>query len=67
MTTGASQDIEEATSMARNMVARYGMSDEFGMMALGSVRSQYLDGGYGLDCAAGDRRRHGPEAVKRSC
>ena len=36
---------------ARNMVAMYGMSDEFGMMALGSVRSQYLDGGYGLDCA----------------
>ena len=33
------------------MVAMYGMSDEFGMMALGSVRSQYLDGGYGLDCA----------------
>ena len=51
MTNGASQDIQEATSIARNMVAMYGMSDEFGMMALGSVRSQYLDGGYGLDCA----------------
>ena len=51
MTNGASQDIQEATNIARNMVAMYGMSDEFGMMALGSVRSQYLDGGYGLDCA----------------
>ena len=51
MTNGASQDIQEATSVARNMVAMYGMSDEFGMMALGSVRTQYLDGGYGLDCA----------------
>ena len=51
MTNGASQDIQEATNIARNMVAMFGMSDEFGMMALGSVRSQYLDGGYGLDCA----------------
>ena len=51
MTNGASQDIQEATSIARNMVAMYGMSDEFGMMALGSLRNQYLDGGYGLDCA----------------
>ena len=51
MTNGASQDIQEATSIARNMVAMFGMSEEFGMMALGSVRNQYLDGGYGLDCA----------------
>ena len=51
MTNGASQDIQEATSIARNMVAMYGMSDAVGMVALGSVRSQYLDGGYGLDCA----------------
>ncbi len=51
MTNGASQDIQEATSVARNMVAMFGMSEEFGMMALGSVRNQYLDGGYGLDCA----------------
>ena len=51
MTNGASQDIQEATAVARNMVALYGMSGEFGMMALGSVRNQYLDGGYGLDCA----------------
>ena len=51
MTNGASQDIQEATNIARNMVAMFGMSDEFGMMALGSPRNQYLDGGYGLDCA----------------
>ena len=51
MTNGASQDIQEATGIARNMVAMYGMSDAFGMMALGSLRNQYLDGGYGLDCA----------------
>ena len=51
MTNGASQDIQEATSIARNMVAMYGMSDAVGMVALGSVRNQYLDGGYGLDCA----------------
>ena len=51
MTNGAAQDIQDATSVARNMVAMYGMSDRFGMMALASKRSQYLDGGYGMDCA----------------
>jgi cell division protease FtsH len=51
MTNGAAQDIQDATSIARNMVAMYGMSDRFGMMALASKRSQYLDGGYGMDCA----------------
>ena len=51
MTNGASQDIQDATNVARNMVAMFGMSDEFGMMALASRRSQYLDGGYGIDCA----------------
>ena len=51
MTNGASQDIQDATGIARNMVAMFGMSDEFGMMALASKRSQYLDGGYGIDCA----------------
>ena len=51
MTNGASQDIQEATNIARNMVAMFGMSDEFGMMALASRRNQYLDGGYGMDCA----------------
>ena len=51
MTNGAAQDIQGATNIARNMVAMFGMSDEFGMMALASRRNQYLDGGYGLDCA----------------
>ncbi|WP_295736444.1 ATP-dependent zinc metalloprotease FtsH [uncultured Oscillibacter sp.] len=51
MTNGASQDIQDATNVARNMVAMFGMSEEFGMMALASRRSQYLDGGYGMDCA----------------
>ncbi|MBR5472343.1 MAG: ATP-dependent zinc metalloprotease FtsH [Oscillibacter sp.] len=51
MTNGAAQDIQDATAVARNMVAMFGMSDEFGMMALASRRSQYLDGGYGIDCA----------------
>ena len=51
MTNGASQDIQEATGVARNMVAMFGMSDQFGMMALASRRRQDLDGGYGLDCA----------------
>ena len=51
MTNGASQDIQDATNIARNMVAMFGMSEEFGMMALASRRSQYLDGGYGMDCA----------------
>ncbi len=44
MTNGASQDIQEATAIARNMVAMFGMSDRFGMMALASRRNQYLDG-----------------------
>ena len=51
LTNGAAQDIQDATGIARNMVAMFGMSDEFGMMALASRRSQYLDGGYGIDCA----------------
>ncbi len=50
-TNGAAQDIQQATSLARNMVALYGMSDKFGMMALASRRNQFLDGGYGIDCA----------------
>ena len=50
-TSGAANDIERATELARNLVARFGMSDKFGMMALGSVQSQYLDGGYSMNCA----------------
>ena len=51
MTSGAANDIERATEMARNLVARFGMCDEFDMMALGTVQSQYLDGGYSMSCA----------------
>ena len=51
MTSGAANDIERATELARNLVARFGMCDEFDMMALGSVQSQYLDGSYSMTCA----------------
>ena len=50
-TSGAANDIERATELARNLVARFGMSDKFGMMALGTVQSQYLDGSYSMNCA----------------
>ena len=63
MTNGASQDIQDATAVARNMVAMFGMSEEFGMMALASRRSQYLDGGYGMDCAQ-DTAARMDQAVK---
>ena len=51
MTSGAANDIERATELARNLVARFGMCDEFDMMALGTVQSQYLDGSYSMSCA----------------
>ena len=51
MTSGAANDIERATELARNLVARFGMCDEFDMVALGTVQSQYLDGGYSMTCA----------------
>ena len=63
MTNGASQDIQDATNVARNMVAMFGMSDQFGMMALASRRNQYLDGGYGMDCAQ-DTAARMDQAVK---
>ncbi len=63
MTNGASQDIQDATNVARNMVAMFGMSEEFGMMALASRRNQYLDGGYGMDCAQ-DTAARMDQAVK---
>ena len=50
-TSGAANDIERATELARNLIARFGMSEKFGMMALGTVHSQYLDGGYSMNCA----------------
>ena len=51
MTSGAANDIERATEMARNLVARFGMCEEFDMMALGSVQNRYLDGTYSMSCA----------------
>ncbi len=52
MTTGASNDIEQATKLARAMITRYGMSDEFDMVALETVQNQYLGGEASLTCAA---------------
>ena len=51
ITTGASNDIEQATKLARSMVSRYGMSDEFGMVAMETVQSQYLGGDASLTCS----------------
>ena len=52
ITTGASNDIEQATKLARAMITRYGMSDEFGMVALETVTNQYLGGDASLACSA---------------
>ena len=52
MSTGASNDIEQATKLARAMLTRYGMSDEFGMVALETVSNQYLGGDASLACSA---------------
>ena len=52
VTTGASNDIEQATQLARAMITRYGMSDEFGMVALETVTNQYLGGDASLACSA---------------
>lgn len=51
VTTGASNDIEQATAYVRNMITMYGMSEEFGLMALETVENQYLDGRRMLNCA----------------
>ena len=51
VTTGASNDIERATAIARNMVTQYGMSDRFGLMGLATIESQYLEGRAVLNCS----------------
>ena len=57
ITTGASNDIEQATKLARAMLTRYGISDEFGMVALETVQNQYLGGDTSLACAAGTQEK----------
>jgi cell division protease FtsH len=52
MTTGASNDIEQVTKLARAMVTRFGMSRDFGMVALETVHNQYLGGDTSLSCSA---------------
>ncbi|MDY3860249.1 MAG: ATP-dependent zinc metalloprotease FtsH [Candidatus Limivicinus sp.] len=56
VTTGASNDIEQATKLARAMITRYGMSDEFDMVALETVTNQYLGGDTSLACSADTQR-----------
>jgi len=51
VTTGASNDIEKATAMARAMITQYGMSDKFGLMSLETVENKYLDGRTALNCS----------------
>ena len=51
MTTGAANDIQKATSIAKNMVALYGMSDALGLMAPAVIHNQYLDGSAQMDCS----------------
>ena len=64
MTSGAANDIEKATKIARAMVTQLGMSEKFGMMALGEQRSRYLGGGTELTCSEGTARDV-DEEVKR--
>ena len=51
VTTGAANDIEKATNIAKNMVTRFGMSERFGLMGLATIENQYLGGGARLDCS----------------
>ena len=57
ITTGASNDIEQATKLARAMITRYGMSDEFGMVAMETVENAYLGGDTSLSCSAETQTR----------
>ena len=64
ITTGASNDIEQATKLARAMITRYGMSDEFDMVALETVNNQYLGGDASLACSAETQRRIDEKVVE---
>ncbi len=64
ITTGASNDIEQATKLARAMVTRYGMNDQFGMVALETVNNQYLGGDTSLACSPETARVVDEEVIK---
>ena len=64
ITTGASNDIEQATKLARAMLTRYGMSDEFDMVALETVNNQYLGGDTSLACSAQTQREIDQKVVE---
>ena len=63
ITTGASNDIEQATKLARAMITQYGMSDNFGMVALETVNNQYLGGDTSLACSAETQKEIDAEVV----
>ena len=63
-TTGASNDIEQATKLARNMVTRFGMSSQFGMVALGAVNNPYLSSDSSLTCSEGTAEKVDEEVVE---
>lgn len=64
ITTGASNDIEQATKLARAMVTRYGMSDQFGMVALETVTNQYLGGDASLACSQDTAKAIDDEVIR---
>lgn len=64
ITTGASNDIEQATKLARAMITRYGMSDEFDMVAMETVSNQYLGGDTSLACSAETQKEIDKKVVK---
>ena len=64
ITTGASNDIEQATKLARAMITRYGMSEEFDMVAMETVTNQYLGGDTSLACSADTQNRIDAKVVE---
>ena len=64
ITTGASNDIEQATKIARAMIIRYGMTDEFDMVAMETVTNQYLGGDTSLSCSADTQKEIDEKVVQ---